>query len=138
MVSSTNHAKTERTNFSEVLTMMAHDIVRMFVERAKSGAFGELGVDAPDLKDSDAFIGVTQRWYPMLPQDEDSENSQWLERLKEGGASIEEFLAHYGVEDIEGEKKLIEDWLTFRAELEAKAQPQPYGGGNGAGSTGTP
>lgn len=138
MVSSTNHAKTERTNLSEALTMMDKDIVRMAAERESSGAFSELGIQSPGLTTEDAFRGITQKWYPMLPQDEDSEHAQWLERLKEGGASIEEFLAHYGVEDIEGEKKLIEDWLTFKAELEAKAQPQPFGGGNGAGSTGTP
>lgn len=136
MISSTNHAKTERAYFSEILTMIGHDIVRMMVEREQSGAFGELDIQGPGLSDKDAFIGITQKWYPMLPQDEDSENTQWLERLKEGGTSLEEFLKQQGVEDIEGEKKLIEDWLTFKAELEAKAQPQFGGGGNGTGSPG--
>jgi hypothetical protein len=135
MVSSTNHAITERTNLSDALSVIDQDLVHVLAERESSGAFGELEIEGPGFVEQDAQRRIVQKWYPMLPQDTTEEFEQWLNRLKEGGSSIEEFLKQMGVEDIEGEKQLIMDWLDYQAELEAKAQPQPFGGGDGAGST---
>ncbi|MHC4542946.1 MAG: hypothetical protein ACYSYL_00265 [Planctomycetota bacterium] len=118
MVSSTNHAITERINFKDGLVLIARDIVRILSERERSEALSELGITGPGLVIEDAMRRIRYRMSPMLPQDQDQADESALSRLKEGGMSIQDFLAYHDVEDIEGERQRIEEWLTKLAEIE--------------------
>lgn len=135
MVSSTSHAVTERINFSATKTLMDKDMLRMLL--VQQVALRTLNIPPPMFAaalQSHQIAGITmrQKWAPMLPLDKAEEHKQWIERIKENATSVDEMLRYYGVEDVEGEKALIEDWATKMAEIEAKAQPQqPFGGGNG-------
>lgn len=129
MVSSTNHAGTERINYTTGKTLIDRDIIRVFNERVLSGAFSELGIEADSFPIDPARVGIRQKWPPILPLDRTADHEEWMERLKEGGTSLREFLRTRGVDDIEGEMKLIWEELEKRAEIEGMAKPEPFGGG---------
>jgi hypothetical protein len=135
MVSSTHHATTERINFSTIKTMMDKDILRLAVLQLE--AMSTVGISPPGFAPSlpiNSIAGITirQKWAPLLPQDKAQDHVEWIERLKENATSIEAMLEHYGVEDVEGEKRLIEERARLLAEIEAESQPPMMGGGDGS------
>jgi hypothetical protein len=128
MWTSMAHATTERVNFSTAKSMLDSDIIRAM--QAKKDAFTELGVSAPDVFSVPVEdLRIKQRWPPMIPLDRQQLHEELINALREGGISLERYLRASGVEDIDEEKDRILDLLTQRAEIEAKANPQPAFGG---------
>lgn len=118
MVSSTNHAITERINFKDALVLMSRDIIRILAEREASNALAELGITGPGLTEQDALRRIRYRMPPMLPQDQEQEDESALNRFKEGGMSPESFLAFHDEPDVVGERSRIEEWLRLKAKIE--------------------
>lgn len=123
MVSTTNHAITERVNFSQGKTCIDRDLLKIVLERRDAGVYKELDIALPEIDNDIVRAVIRQRWPPMLPLDEVQEHLAWIDRLREHGTSIDAFLSAHQVDDVEGEKELILEWLTYMAEIEAKKKP---------------
>jgi hypothetical protein len=135
MWTSMAHAATERIFYTTGKSIIDQDIIAILQARTEN--LRELGIEVPDLGDVDpGRLHVEQHWPPMIPLDKRQLHEELLEELREGGASIERFLREKGVEDIEAEKNRIMEWLAYRAEMEARSQPQFMGGGGGTQNEG--
>lgn len=135
MWSSIAHALTERSYFSEGKSIIDMDILRILEERARAGAFETLDVNI-DFPGVDlAEVLIKQIWPPMVPLDRSERHNEWIDKLREGGASIEMFLKEMGVEDIDTAREQILAWMKDRTEAEASAKPQlPFGSNDGTGN----
>jgi len=127
MWSSMAHATTERINYSEAKTIIDRDILRILNQ--KSSEFAKVGVEDPQVTREMLQASIRQNWPPMIPMDKTTEHTELIERLKEGGISPEEYQDQVGTTDVDGEIGRILEWKTQLAEIEAKAQPAPFGGG---------
>lgn len=135
MWTSIAHSATERTNYTTGKGLIDQGIVGIL--KAKKDAYEDLGVPGPDLDDVDPYaLRIKQRWPPMIPLDKQQLHEELIDELREGGASIERYLQERGVEDIDGEKKRIMDWLDYLAENEAKSRPT-IGGLSGTANPGS-
>lgn len=123
MWTSMAHATTERINYSTAKTMLDTDIIRAL--KVKSPALAKLGLEAPELGNVDVNrMRLKQRWPPMIPLDRQQLTDELIDKLREGGISLERFLEADGVEDVEEERGRIMKLLEEKAEIEAKSQPQ--------------
>jgi len=86
----------------------------------------------PEVSSSDLKAVIEQVWPPMFPLDSTERHKQLVEKLREGGMSIETFLSEDGREDVEQERKRILDWLSELSDMDAKAKAaaQPKETGN--------
>lgn len=126
MWTSIAHSTTERINFSRGKTIIDQDIIKILREKTKSRAFSKLGIDSPEI--GEMSVQIRQSWPPMIPMDRAVRHEEMISRLKDGGVSIETYLAEMGIDDIEGERKRIEEWLSVLAEIEASKVPEQFGG----------
>jgi len=108
MWTSVAHATTERINFTTAKTMVDRDIIR--ATAVQKDALKELGITPLPL-DTDRYWDIKQDWWPEVPLSAIDDHQRWIERLREGGASIEEYLHERGVDDVEGERERIIQWL---------------------------
>ena len=79
---------------------------------------------------------VTPNFFDLVPQDQQLLIDEITRRAEQDLISPEEAVARFGVKaGTEAEEvQRIKDWLTFQAEQQAKAQPQPFGGEHGGGA----
>ena len=130
------HTFTERADFSEGLTRVSELMVRLAAKKEEEGAFGALGIEAPNMANLSFKPTYLQAWRPMIPI-EKRENAQVLnERLQAGGISVRQYLVEMGVQDVEEEEERIWADREKQAELEQKAKfaamaDVGFGGGGG-------
>ena len=130
MYTSSAHSVTERINFNAAKCNIDRAIIRvLYYQRSDLAA---LGVDAPDVREEDRHVSITQLWPPQLPLDRSDIHRERLERLQQGGMSIEAYLEQYGIDDISGERERILAWQrdyseaqNARNESGAEAQDGP-------------
>ncbi len=136
MWTSIAHSVTARTNFSEGKSSVDRALIHAL--KTQANLLQEMGITAPEIPGDPAQLTILQDFPPMVPTDKEARADEWINRLREGGCSIEAYLAEMGVVDIEGEKARILEWLDELAELEAKANPQPMQqqGGKPSGNRG--
>ncbi len=134
MWTSISHGVEERINFTTIKTMMDKDIIRILIEREAAGEFTDLGVSPPGISGDVTPINMKQSWPPMIPTDRTAKHIEMIDRLRDGGISIETYLSEMGVDDTEEERARIENWLEKLAEIEASSQPEPFGGNNEPGN----
>jgi hypothetical protein len=132
MWTSTAHCATERINYTTGKCLMDQDIIAGL--RAKSDALRDMGLMDQEMlsvlgRNESLDLDIKQRWPPMIPLDKQQLHEELISELREGGASIERYLRAKGVEDVDGEKEKIMEWLEWLAEMEAKSQPAPQQGG---------
>lgn len=135
MWTSIAHAITVRCNFADAKTTLDKAILRALV--AKKSDLVKLGASVPDglLPSLIARMNIRQLWHEMIPLDKEIKHREMIERLAGFGISPETYLKAMGIEDVEGERERIVEWMNEQAEVEEKykPEPQPYGG-QGAGN----
>lgn len=130
MWTSIAHSATERINYTTGKELIDQGVVGAM--KAKQDAYGDLGIESPDLDGVEPYrLRIKQRWPPMIPLDKQQMHQELISELRGGGASIERYLREMGVEDVDGEKQRIMDWLDYLAENKAKSRPT-IGGASGA------
>lgn len=123
MWTSIAHSATERINYTTGKCLIDQDILSALkskgdnVPEEMSTALAD--IDPPTLN-------IKQRWPPMIPLDKQQLHQELIAELQGGGTSIERYLQGRGVEDVEGEKKRIMDWLEWLASIEE--EQEPWGG----------
>lgn len=134
MWTSIAHSTTERINFTEAKTGIDRGIVAALLK--KRDVLTELGIALPDYKiGATSTMGITQKWPPMIQMERQDKHKEFMERLREQGISIEQYLKEMGVEDVEDQKALILAWQKELAEIDimvkeaGKEEPQ-NGDGN--------
>lgn len=121
MWTSIAHATTERINFSENKTLIDRSLIVALARKRE--ALGELGVTLPEFEERLAYqLDIHQKWPPMIPLERADQHQELIDRLREGGISIEQYLTELGVEDVEDQKKLILEWQRALAEIEAETK----------------
>lgn len=119
MWTSVAHAATERINYTAGKCIIDQDIITALKVRPAA---------LPDelrkkLDETDpASLDIKQRWPPMIPLDRQRLHQELIDELRGGGASIERYLKAKGVEDVDGEKERIMEWIKWVAETEAQAK----------------
>lgn len=125
MWTSIAHSTTECINFSTGKCILDRDALRILAEREKSGIFEDLGIEPPGIVDPTEPIQIVQTWPPMIPADRESKHKEYIERLRDHGISLRDYLKAMGVGDVQGESGRIEAWMRLLAEIEMLSKPQP-------------
>lgn len=125
MWTSIAYATTGRINFSDTKTAIDRSIATLLASKEESGAFEELKIKPPGITSEMAQMGIGQVYPPMIPLDREERHREMIDRLREGGASVELYLRKMGVKDIDGEKAHIIEWMEERARVAAMSKPQP-------------
>lgn len=135
----TAKARVSRTNWTDGLNLIAGMILQMVAKQQESNMLKNvLPVKLPESMARD--FQFDQDWRPMIPRDREQEISEIILLFQSGLMSPERALQSLGgIQNIPDELKLIEDHLTFKAELAAAGQNnQDQGAGSGAKSTEQP
>lgn len=118
------HIRQERTHWTSGLNSMARKILRYCAIK------GIEGVTEADLR----HIKIHQDWAPILPRDREVELNEIILRLNNNLIPLETALEKLGdISDIKTSMNLIKEWMEYQAEVEAKAQPNPFGNSGSRG-----
>jgi len=134
MWTSIAHAVTARSNFADAKTSADKAALRLIVSKRDSVEF-----PVPEITPRQIMTTkIMQRWPEMIPLDQEVRHREMIERLGQFGISIEGYLKAMGIEDVEGERQRILDWMKEQmdTEAEAKAKAVPPGGVNAGNQTG--
>ncbi|MCP4538525.1 MAG: hypothetical protein GY832_15425 [Chloroflexi bacterium] len=113
MWTSIAHSLTERSNFSTGKTLLDKDALRILAIQVEQDVYKELELDPPAVeKKHSTSARIKQVWPPMVPMDRKDRHTEWIERLREGGASIEMYLEEMGVADSVAAREEIIRWIT--------------------------
>jgi len=136
MWTSIAHSSTERVNYTTGKCLIDQDIITALKAKRSvlSGLMSEEQLAVLE-RVNPLDLDMKQRWPPMIPLDKQQLHQELIEELQSGGASIERYLRERGVEDVEGEKDLIEDWKKFLAKMEAMSRS--LGGTSGSENQGS-
>ncbi len=112
MWTSIAHSLTERSNFTTGKTLIDKDALRILAIQREKGVYEGLPVDAPEVEIAHSTSSrIKQVWPPMVPMDRKDRHTEWIERLREGGASIEMYLEEMGVADTVAAREEILKWI---------------------------
>jgi hypothetical protein len=116
MLPTLHHTTNERLDFSQAMISIAN--IATAITRAKSDAYGELGVTPPPLPGWDPWYQV--KWRPTIPIEDEKVAQELNERLKVGGISLQSYLIEMGCQDPEREMERIWEEREREVELQIK------------------
>ena len=125
MWTSIAYATTGRINFSDAKTAVDRSVATLLASKEESGAFKKLEIEPPGITSEMAQMNISQVYPPMIPLDREERHREMIDRLREGGVSIESYLREMGVKDINGERARIISWMEEMARIDAMSKPQP-------------
>lgn len=128
---STSHADTERLSMTTAKTQLDMDLIRIFAKPKVREMMEKVDKKVQDVQEDDSKYVVLQLWPQILPLDDIEDHKQRIDKLREAGMSPERFLEEDGVVDVAGEKQRIVEWQEEKAEIAAKANPNPMFGAQG-------
>jgi hypothetical protein len=127
MFSGVSHATTERDYYSTGKTIIDRDLLRILANEDTRSKMVEYGMEPPEVTPEDLRLDISQSWPPMIPLDRTEKHREIIDRFREGVVGLPSALKEYGVADVEGEKRDIEEWRTGEAQRKAIARPSFFG-----------
>ena len=125
----TSHIRHERIHWSTGLTRIHQLIMKILFIKDENKEFG--------IKEEHLKVKFRYTWAPSLPKDRDSIVTEVATLSGSEIQSPENAIEKLGnVDDVEEEMERILDWIKQKAEIQAKANPNPAFGGNGGSNVG--
>ena len=118
------HIRHERTNWTTGMNRVARQILKICAEQ-----------NIEDITPQDlARVKIHQDWAPILPRDKEAELNDIILRVNSNLLPVETALEKFGdIQDVQTAMNLIKEWMKEKAEIEAAAQPDPFGGAGNNG-----
>ena len=106
----TSHVGIERYFWTPALNQINGMILKILAKKKKAGITTE----------HTKFL-MKQKWAPELPRDREADVQEWTQRAANNIGAIETLLEATGdIDDVQGERQLILDWIKDVAKIEAE------------------
>ena len=114
------HIRQERTLMTDGLNQVARRILLVAAEKE---------IDPKITREAVLQARIWQDWAPVLPRDRENELNEIILRVNNGLMPIEVALERLGdIRDIQTAMNMIKAWMEYKAEVNAPAQGNPFGG----------